>query len=478
MPKRLLLIAVTFLVFCNWIGTPEAAANDIPDTPVGVQLRWAIEAFSGRDGRDPTPRFDPEFIRMLPESLPEPRAATAIFAARQGVFQFGQARLIRIHEGATETSLRADIKAEKSGTEYLLLLSVNTESGLINGFLLTHDTSRAPKGLDSWQAVSQAISDLPGEVSILVARAMDDGEATPHLEPIYAAHPDRRLAIGSAFKLWVLGAIAELIREGEATWDEPLALDPTLQTMPIGALRMEAERRNLGQTASFPLSRYADLMISISDNPATDHLIRYIGQERIIEFMARTHGNPDVNTPFLTTGEMFKLKCGVPDEVLADYVASTTPRQRAEIIASEAFENANIDLAKAVAWPLTGPIAIDSVEWFASAEELAWTMLELRRLEQGEGMASLARSLRINDGINLNDEIWPSVSYKGGSEPGVLNLTFLAEHREGGLWAVSLGWNNTEAGLDEDRLIHLAVAIFSLIDSGRLPEGITPPVAE
>lgn len=452
------------LIVSLFVCASAAIANspiDIPDTPVGKQLAWLNEVFTGGDIGDPTDRFDPEFLKQLPPGLPEPAAASVLGILRDGAFKGEKAELLEVRSGPSDAMLIA-VYQNSGGDRFVLNLAVDEETGKLTGLLLSPDTSIPATGLDSWEAIGAEIESLPGRTSVLIARVTDPDKGT--LEPIYQSDPEQRLAIGSAFKLWVLGGVADLIRSGEATWEEPLALNPKIRTMPLGELRTIANRDDLGVDASFPLSLYAELMISISDNPATDHLIERVGRDRVIAFMSRVHEDPSVNTPFLTTGEFFKLKRGAPEEVLNAYITSQSPEERTEVLDSKKFRSAAISIPMAIAWGEEGPIAIDSVEWFASPKELAATMLELRRLEQMDGMGPLSRALRINDGINLSDETWPSVAYKGGSEPGVINLTFLAEHRNGELFFVSLGWNNPEAMLDEIRMIRLAFSVFALID--------------
>lgn len=452
-----MLVAVSFLKPACAVDGPT-----IPDTPVGRQLLWLHGVFNGDEIGDPIDRFEPEFREHLPPGLPEPVAASVIDMLRTNAFPDGVAELVGIRPNATETALAA-VFQNGAGDRFILNLVVDEESGQITGLLLSPDTSIPASGLDTWPAIADEIESLPGSTAVLVARVTDASEGT--LEPIYQNNPDDRLAIGSAFKLWVLGGLAELVRDGEASWDEPLGLDPRIRTMPLGELRTIAQRDGLGETATFPLHQYADLMISISDNPATDHLIERVGRERIIAFMARSHDEPSMNTPFLTTGEFFKLKRGAPAEVLQAYIEAELPEERAAVLDSQKFRNSAISIPMALAWGQDGPIAIDKVEWFASPKELGATLLELHRLEQGEGMEPLAHALRINDGINLDDERWPSVAYKGGSEPGVINLSYLARHRSGEMYVVSLGWNNPEAMLDETRFVRLAISVFALLDA-------------
>lgn len=442
-------------------GPPEPVLT--PDTAAGKTLGWLLEALSGRIEEPETERFAPEFVKQLPGSMPDPKSTAALRSGHSAIFGSGEATLVSIEKGTSDHALRAILKAEATGKLFLLQLSIDPGTGLIDGLLITP----APNSADipqSWAEVDAALKKLPGDLSVLVASA--DG---PVPAPVYAINPDHRLGIGSAFKLWVLGALAELVHDGGAKWDEPLALDFAIKTMPIGELRMQANREGMGADPEFPLSRFADVMISVSDNPATDHLIERVGRDRIIEFMSRVHDEPSQNQPFLSTGQFFKLKRGAPDEVLRAYIDAQTPEERQAVLDSDAFQNAVISIPLAMRWQQDGPIAIDAVEWFASARELGRTMLELRRLEQRPGMEPLSHALRINDGINLDDRVWPKVAFKGGSEPGVLNLTYLAEDAAGNQWVVSLGWNNSDAMVDDDRMIHIALGIFALLAEGELP---------
>jgi beta-lactamase class A len=466
-----LLIALALLFAGGTaLAAPDARADSpteitIPDSTAGEILTWVIEVLSGRSSEDVSGRFAPEFLELLPASLPEPRVVSAVRAAHETLFASGEARLLRLQTASNGAEITARVVAVETDQEFELYVAMDPERNLVTGMLIT-PASGIAEIPQSWEQIDATLTGMDGSLSVLVAK-VGEGDA---LKDIYAIEPDRRLGIGSAFKLWVLGGLAELILEGGATWTEPLALDPSLKTMPIGALAIEANRHGINPTAEFPLSRYADVMISVSDNPATDHLIERVGRERIVDFMSRAHGMPELNMPFLSTGEFFKLKRGAPQAVLQAYIDAETPQQRQAVLDSEAYREAVISIPLAMRWQQDGPIAIDSVEWFASARELARTMLALRHLEAKEGMQPLARALRINDGIRLDDALWPSVAFKGGSEPGVLNLTYLADDADGETWFVSVGWNNSEAMLDEDAMIRVALGIFARLASDDMPE--------
>ncbi len=104
----------------------------------------------------------------------------------------------------------------------------------------------------------------------------------------------------------------------------------------------------------------------------------------------------------------------------------------------------------------TRPIAVERVEWFASCHDLCRAMMRLRELEQRPGLAPVGEILRANPGLPYDKSVWKSVGFKGGSEPGVMNLTFLLERHDGRWFALSAGWCSQTETLEESRLAELA----------------------
>jgi hypothetical protein len=98
-----------------------------------------------------------------------------------------------------------------------------------------------------------------------------------------------------------------------------------------------------------------------------------------------------------------------------------------------------------------GPVAID-VEWFFSTRELC----DLMRRVQALPMMSL------NPGL-ANPADWQRVAFKGGSEPGVLNLTTWLLGRDGRQFCVSATWNNPQARLDESQFFLLYTSLLGTL---------------
>src|SRR5262249_45500007 len=144
--------------------------------------------------------------------------------------------------------------------------------------------------LDTWAKIDDRCRSLPGKVS-LASYALEGSQ----LRPVHTLNPDEPLAIGSTFKLYILGALAEEVAAGRARWDEPLAIKDDLTSLPSGQMQLETEG------VEFPISRFADLMISISDNTAADHLLDRVGRARVEAYMSRLNPDAARNLPFLST---------------------------------------------------------------------------------------------------------------------------------------------------------------------------------
>ena len=60
-------------------------------------------------------------------------------------------------------------------------------------------------------------------------------------------------------------------------------------------------------------------------------------------------------------------------------------------------------------------------------------------------------------------ETFAYAGYKGGSEPGVINLSWLVRNRAGNWYAVSGSWNNSAAPLEDSRFVGLMGRALQLL---------------
>ena len=197
-------------------------------------------------------------------------------------------------------------------------------------------------------------------------------------------------------------------------------LDPSWKSLPSSQLRDWPDGTPL------TVATLAHLMISISDNTATDALIRIVGRQAVEAISPR-------NTPFLTTRELFTLKTQENAPLRAEWQKSDVAHRRA-ILGR---------IADAPLPPPTSvsPVATQEVEWFVTAQELCGLL---------DVTADLP-SVAISPGpVDRNG--WQSVAYKGGSEVGVLNFSSRLTDKSGRVQCVVATWDS-DGPLDENRLI-------------------------
>ena len=290
-------------------------------------------------------------------------------------------------------------------------------------------------------AVLAAFRALPGQVSVALA---DLGTGAPQL--VQGIAPDRPLALGSAFKLVILAELVRAVEAGQRRWDDVVTLDGTER--PAGGFNQKPKGTQV------TIRELARQMISVSDNSATDILLDKLGRERV-EAMQATIGiaDPARNRPFLSTMEAFKLK-GVGGGALGTRYLAATPAGRRALLAGEVARTPGSAIG-----PLFAdgkPVRIGELEWFASPADLARIMDWLRRHTESGPAAEARTILSINAGVGPDVAgRFAYVGYKGGSEPGVLNLTLLLRTKAGQWRVLTAGWNDPAAPVDEGRFVAL-----------------------
>jgi len=240
----------------------------------------------------------------------------------------------------------------------------------------------AAKGATVEEAMA-AFRALPGKVSVLVVS--DDVERG-------AVEPGLPLAVGSTFKLAILAALRADVDRKKRSWRDVVELVEGQRSLPSGILQAWPDR------APVTLYTLAGLMISISDNTATDAVLRLVGRGAVEALAPR-------NKPFLMTREMFQLKGAGGGEALSAYQKGNEAERRRVL---EGL--AKKPLPPAESYP-TEPTALD-VEWLFDARELCALMKKVHDLPL----------MGINPGVAKKAD-WDAVAYKGGSEPGVLSMT-------------------------------------------------------
>lgn len=430
MLKRL-LVALLLLV-----AIPVAAQPPAPATAPqpSAELRGAAERVVGllKGQVQPADLFSAAFRAQVPDA--QINGVVQQFATQYGAVQ-GLAGI----EPASAQAGVIHVRYQRAIVHMQLAIDP-APPHRVTGLLLTG----ADMTGDTMAAVLAELGALPGQVNFAVARL---GAGAPEITS--ALNPDRALATGSTFKLFILGELSRQVQAGQRRWSDVVTVDRSS----IGG----------GTIAGFPrgapvtLHTLASLMISISDNSATDILLNVVGRENVERMMA-TMGvrDPARNRPLLSTLELSLLKAA-PANAFALWQQADEATRR-QILANDyaATDASRINIALFAG----NPVRIDTVEWFASASDFVRVMdwLRLHADDTAKGILAISGGLPQQARAAL-----AYAGYKGGSEPGVANLTWLVQTRSGAWYAVSAGWNNPAAPVDPNRLAGLGARAIQLL---------------
>ncbi|HEY5722858.1 MAG TPA: serine hydrolase [Allosphingosinicella sp.] len=425
---RRLILALALLI---GLAAPAAAADPSP-------------AFSKRAGEliglldrstEPEKIFSPAFLAQVPAA--QVKSIVAGLEASHGAVK----KVNRI-EASSATNGAVYVDYERAVLRFNMAVAASPPN-LIEGLVLAGAEVRG----DSVRTVFGELTALPGEVSLAAARLEDGGRVN-----VLTQKAEQPLAIGSSFKLFVLAELVRSVKAGERKYADVVALDR--RSLPSGILQ------DWPKGAPITLHSLAALMISRSDNTATDTLLNALGRGKVEAIMATVGVQaPERNRPFLSTREVFALKMGDPAFLTAWNAADEAGRRA--ILAEPLMGVASVDPADLDPAKLSGqPMAIAEVEWFASPADLVRTLDWIRK----SGDRTALDILAINPGLGrAAAEGFDYMGFKGGSEPGVLNASFLLRNKAGRWIAVSATWNDPAAPLDEAKFIGLMGRLVALM---------------
>ncbi|MEN0020113.1 MAG: serine hydrolase [Planctomycetota bacterium] len=392
---------------------------------------------AGSPAFDPALQIEPAwFAAAFLEAVPPAQLeGTARQLAADGRYEF--VRVLDEGDGGSWS-------AEYAQGDGRLQLSVSIDGdGLIDGLFVRP----MPAELASLEDFAERAALLADRFAMGVYRLDDEGEIA---EVLIERSGDEHLAIGSLFKVYVLVAAAEAIEAGELAWDTPIELREPWRSSPDDGMFRTPDGESL------PLSEVAELMIRISDNTATDHLMYTVGRDKVEDTVRRLHSEPAATLPFLTTREMFRIKLE-PDRSVPERFSVAGEAERREMLAAD--EGKRMALLMIPAW--VRPQYIDTIEWFVSPRDAAAVMAEAWRM--GERHQEAKQAMTRNPGLRLGDR-WTAAYYKGGSEMGVLNLTWLLERDDGEMFVVTVTWNDTKQEIDRSAF-GLTQAMLGLVEA-------------
>jgi beta-lactamase class A len=438
---RLVLGATMVVASLGLAATGSSAApGPVPDSPVGTQLTWFLGAVADAPLADSVieTHFDASFLATV-----SPTTLNSVLT--EDVPSSGASLVAIVSEEPTSLVVEATF----GGRSEQVTISVDS-AGLIDGLLLSPYVPPSPT---SWSEIDRQLKTLGPHVGFLAARLSPGGKCAP----IHEFDQSTARPLGSEFKLFVLGALAHQIATGRLSWKHQLTVTAALKS--VGSESGSLQDSPDGSKVS--VRQTAVKMISISDNTAADMLIHLVGRTTVEAQDRQWSTHAALNDPFLTTRELFLLHY-VNYPVLAHQYLRLPAAKRLAFLVSSVDPRA-LDQIQGT----TTPRAIDSIEWFASPDDICRAFSGLRQLSKKSSLAPIGSVLSVNDGdIGLNRKMWPIIWFKGGSEPGVLTLGYLAENAKHQTFVVSAMASNPRAALSPaatEDLLSIVKGAFTLV---------------
>jgi beta-lactamase class A len=440
--KRLfLLCAATCLSACSTIA-PIANANPAPKPtptqsivapPLEQRVSELVAAIKGDIA--PADYFDPSFLAAVPAD----QLAAII---KSIIAQYGQPLEVIGLDKKSDSGATVTIAFEKAVGTFNINIA-GTAPNKVNGLLATNFTVTG----DSLAKIGAEFAALPGKAGFVVTALNDNAP-----NKVIAQHnADAQFAIGSTFKLYILAELTSQIEAKERNWADVAPLSHRSFS--------SAATDKWPKDTPITLATLALQMISVSDNSATDTLLHLLGRTSVERKLAQIgHRAPDKTLPFLSTVEAFALKSPANAELRARYLAASESQQR-KIIGTEqtklGFDQIdNLTFAG-------GPAHIDTLEWFAAPYDLAELLNHIRRTRNDKMLEILA----VNPGLPAAAAAkWGYSGYKGGSEPGVISMSYLLHSKSGQWYAITGSWNDPAKAVDETKFGALMMRLVQAIE--------------
>ena len=317
------------------------------------------------------------------------------------------------------------------------------DAGMVDRFEVTMQ----PPVIKKWSDIDAELTKSGARYSYQVSK-VNNGQCST----VAGANTDLSLPLASIFKLYVLLAVADAVKAGTVSWDDPLTI--TEEAKAVGSAGLE----ELPPGAQVSVRTAAQEMISASDNMATDLLIGRLGPGAVERaLVAAGHHDPASMTPFPTMHELFSVGWGSPD--LREQWKKASPQGRAQLLRQTNSRPFQPDPTRTHT-----PASDDGVEWYGSAADVCRVHAALQAAAVGEA-APVKQILSAIPGIELDRSKWPYIGAKGGNLPGDLTFSWYAVDHTGQPWVVSfqLNWPRYYSQTAAGWLLSIVHQTFDLV---------------
>jgi len=349
---------------------------------------------------------------------------------------------IRIAEIKRQNNNVATFRLEFEKAVAKIDMTVDPATRKVSGLFLSNIEKRG----DSVEKIKADFVALPGSAGYAVM--LLDKDQGPKRK-IAGLHTSEQFAIGSTFKLYILAELASQVEAGKRNWSD---------VTPLAHRSFSSlATRNWPKDSPVTLETLALQMIAVSDNSATDTLLHHLGRDAVERRLKSVgHGEPERTLPFLSTVEAFALKGN--DGLRESYLQENEKEQR-KLLKTNA-DKLDFSAINSNLFSSSTPKHIDTIEWFASPSDIT-KLLDNIRLSRNDRMLEI---MSVNVGpAESRRKNWNYLGYKGGSEPGVISMSFLAQAKDGNWYAISGSWNDTARAVDDNKFSSLMTRLLDSV---------------
>lgn len=308
-------------------------------------------------------------------------------------------------------------------------------------------TPGEPADSDVDAAAQAALAKLTGETGFLFTELTPAGP-----QVLYGVRQDERFAIGSGFKLFILGTLADDVNADLRGLDNVMRLRADLKGPP------HSEMADWPVDSPVTLQTLALKMISISDNTATDHLLYLLGRQRVerqMTIMGNRHA--EWNVPLLATRDMAMLRDKKTGLLGREYQKLDEAHRR-KFLADRFhgvlnYEDVDFDAG-----------AYDVAEWYATPLDMAQALSWLKNNTLDQPASPLLAVLAVDPKLPHDETIWPYVGFKGGSEDQLLAGNWLLRNKNGRWYTMHVYYNNPDGKADPQQAMAAIGTIFAAVE--------------
>lgn len=424
-------------------------------------------------------RFD-EFMRILNGDFArlKPELFSEAFREELPLGQFGDAikeqyaqqrgfKTLAVSPAGSYV-MQAWLRTVNDGRDWDLVMGIEPQRPYaIDSLSIAARPAKAIRAFDGWALLDRDLETLLDRSGFAAYEILPDG-STVHL---HSAHGNRRMAIGLASRLWVLDALVQKIESGDAQWDQMLTLEARFKSLPALGFAVTPNGDK------FRLRDFAERLMAHQDTTAFDHLLHFLGPKTVQALVASYRKGPDgpgsvvgaaasPDNPFLSTLDLYRLTCTV-DATLIKQFAAASPEERQKMIDTVL---PRIDVMYELFEVWAKPQQVESVGWFATAEELCSAAAKIWKVGQQEGMrASTLDTIKAPENPALDGSVFKQVWMITGGLPGAFAGTWIYERTDGRVFVMTFIFNNPDRLLDTQRISPIIEATQGLVGQLKAP---------